>query len=318
MARDHARVNLTIWTDPDFRALPPAAQHLYLTLWTAPELSYCGVHDWRPARMTGLSQGFTAEHIETVAACLEARHFFVIDRDTEECLIRSWARFDGIMKQPRMAVSLVSAYASTGSQTIRRVLVREMHKIREESPGLTCWGDKRVAEVLEHPSVSAKDLPAVTDPFRDGVTPDLGPGLALGLPQTQGGVWGSVCTPSTPAPAPAPNSLTTERADKPPAARKRASALPDDFQPNDANRRVANECRVNLAAILPQFLDHHRAKGSTFKDWHAALNTWIRREKPSAAEPARLPLAHDLELPPDGLSDEEYATWQAEQRRRRA
>jgi hypothetical protein len=202
MPRDHARVNLTIWTDPDFRALPPAAQHLYLTLWTAPELTYCGVHDWRPARLTGLSHGFTAEHIETVAQCLESRHFLVIDRSTEECLIRSWARFDGIMKQPRMAISFVHAYAATASPMIRQVLAYELCKIREESPNLSCWGDKRVAEVLEHPSISAKDLDPIEDPFGD----DFAPGLDMGLPQTQGKVWGSVCTPSTPAPTPATNS----------------------------------------------------------------------------------------------------------------
>lgn len=202
MARDHARVNLTIWTDPDFRSLPPAAQHLYLTLWTAPELTYCGVHDWRPARLTGLSEGFTAEHIETVAACLEARYFLVIDRATEECLIRSWARFDGIMKQPRMAVSFVHAYAATASPVIRSVLVHELNKIRSESPELSCWLDKRVVEILEHPSTSAKELEVSDDPFGD----DFAPGLDMGLPQTQGKVWGSVCTPSTPAPTPAPIS----------------------------------------------------------------------------------------------------------------
>src|SRR5690606_36164469 len=75
MARDHARVNVTIWGDPDFRALPAPAQHLYLTLWTAPRLSYCGVHDWRPGRIAARSTGLTADDIETIAQCLEARHF---------------------------------------------------------------------------------------------------------------------------------------------------------------------------------------------------------------------------------------------------
>lgn len=209
MPRDHSRVNLTIWNDPDFRALPPAAQHLYLMLWTAPELSYCGVHDWRPARMTGLSRGFSAEHIETVAQCLEAHHFFVIDRETEECLIRSWARFDGLMKQPKMAVSFAYAYTATASSTIRQVLVREVQKIREESPNLACWNDKRVAEILSHPAISAKDLPQVSDPFGH----DFAPGLDMGLPQTQTKVWGSVSTPPTPSPSPATNSEQNQSTD---------------------------------------------------------------------------------------------------------
>ena len=60
---------------------------------------------------------------------------------------------------------------------------------------------------------------------------------------------------------------------------KRATQLPDDFEPNDTNHRVAVEHGVDIHQQLPQFCDYHRAKGSTMKDWHAALNTWIRNAK---------------------------------------
>ena len=193
MPRIFAKVNAGIWGDPDFRALPPAAQHLYLTLWTSPDLTFCGTHDWRPARLTGLSSGWTADHVRTIAACLEARHFLVIDNATEEALIRSWARFDETVKQPRLAVSYVNAYNSTASPALRSVLVHETKKMRDLWPELSCWHDQRVTEILSHPSVSAKDLPTPDDPFGDGV----GSALALGLPQTQGKVWGSVSVPPT-------------------------------------------------------------------------------------------------------------------------
>lgn len=101
---------------------------------------------------------------------------------------------------------------------------------------------------------------------------------------------------------------------------RRAHALPADFAPNDTNLRVADEERVNLDRLLPQFIDYHQAKGSTYKDWHAALNTWIRREKPdpTVLRPTyRPPEAHQLEQPPDGLSPAEYATWEREARMRR-
>lgn len=200
MARDHARVNVTMWGDPDLRALPYPAQLLYLTLWTAPGLSYCGVHDWRPGRLAARSQGMTAQDIELAAQCLEARHFLVIDRDTEECLIRSWARFDGLMKQPRMAVSFVKAYSAVESATIKQVLVHELGKIREESPELGCWSDPRVGAVLDHPGVSAKALPPVEDPFGPEFALSLAQGLGLGLGQTRDEVW----VPPTPAPTPTP------------------------------------------------------------------------------------------------------------------
>src|SRR5690625_1904186 len=109
MARDHARINLDIWNDPDFRALPLPAQHLYLVLWTHPDLTYAGSIDWRPARLSGLTGGVDKAAIEEAADCLAARHFLVVDEETEEALIRSWIRFDGIMRQPRMAISCIRA-----------------------------------------------------------------------------------------------------------------------------------------------------------------------------------------------------------------
>lgn len=216
MARDHARVNVTIWGDPKFRQLPPAAQHLYFALWTAPELSYCGTHDWRPARLTGLAAGWTRDVVQIAADCLAARHFLVIDEDREEVLIRSWIRWDGLMKQPRMAISCITAYAAVASPTIREVIVHQLTEEKKRLPDLACWSDPRVQEVLAHPSVDPKTLPTPEDPFGDGVThgfgdgvtSGLGLGLGVGLPQTQGDVSGSVCTPPTPAPAPAPYSST--------------------------------------------------------------------------------------------------------------
>ena len=311
MPREFAKTNLEMWSDPDFRALPPAAQHLYLVLWTSPDLSYCGVHDWRPGRLAARSAGFTGEHIQTVADCLAARHFIVVDHETEEVLVRSWARWDGLLKQPRMAVSYAMAYAVVASTTLRAVLVHETAKMRKRHPDLTCWKDERVAGILAHPSISAKDLPPVSDPFGGG----FGGAFALGLPQTPSQVCPPVCTPPTTATATATYNSSTERADKPPTARKRASTLPDDFAPNETNIRVAAEHRVNLDRLLPQFVDHHTAKGSTYKDWHAALNTWIRRERPTETpgQIRHLPHASEIEAAPDGLSDEEYAAWFARQ-----
>lgn len=324
MAREFGPVNVEIWSDPAFRALPPAAQHLYLLLWTSPGLTYCGVHDWRPGRLAKLSQGFDADHIGTVSDCLTARHFLVIDDETEEVLVRSWARFDGLLKKPRMAVSYASAYAAVASLKLRSVLVNETQKMRESDPEWACWSDSRVTSILAHPAVSAKDLPTPSDPFADGFVDRVALGLPLvcdefaangskGLPL--------VCPPPTPAPAPAPNSFTPLGVKSSNKA-KPATQLPEAFHPTKKHQELADEIGVDLRAEWPQFCDHHRAKGSTFKDWPAALNTWIRNAakfgRSQPPQPARhIQRAEDIELPPDGLSDAEYATWFAEQQRRR-
>ncbi len=62
-------------------------------------------------------------------------------------------------------------------------------------------------------------------------------------------------------------------------ARKRASQAPDDFTITDPMRQWATEkaAGVDLDRETERFLDHHRAKGSTFKDWTAAWRTWMSR-----------------------------------------
>jgi hypothetical protein len=221
MAREHGRVNVEIWSDPEFRNLPPAAQHLYLLLWTSPGLTYCGTHDWRPGRLAALSSAWTADHIALVGECLAARYFLVIDDDTEEVLIRSWARFDGLLKQPRMAVSFATAYATVASEKLRAVLVHETKKIQQSQPNLSCWGDKRVASLLAHPDSSAKGLVVPEDPFKDG----FGDGFALGLGQTRDGVSPRVCTPPTPSPTPA----TTPHSSKTASSADADAVIDEDF-----------------------------------------------------------------------------------------
>lgn len=57
---------------------------------------------------------------------------------------------------------------------------------------------------------------------------------------------------------------------------KRAIQIPESFQPLPQHIELAEQLGVNLEVELHQFADYHRAKGSAFKDWNAALRTWIR------------------------------------------
>ena len=65
-------------------------------------------------------------------------------------------------------------------------------------------------------------------------------------------------------------------APKPAKPVSRATILPDDFQPNETVRQMAAELGLSLQAELAAFCDHHTAKGTTFRDWQAALRTWLR------------------------------------------
>lgn len=289
MPRDHARVNVTIWGDPAFRDLPPSAQHLYLALWTSPELTYCGTHDWRPARLSGLAAGWTRQDIDDAADCLAARHFLVIDHDREEALIRSWIRWDGLMKQPRMAISCVTAYAAVSSATLRQVIVHQLHGERDRQPTLTCWSDPRVQEVLTHPSVSAKDLPTPTDPFGDGFRDGFAPGLA----QTQS----KVSVPPTPAPSPAttpslpaaPDPGTDKDDDdaEKKSRRKPERPLPASWKPNARHYEIALEKDVDIEAQATAFRNHAETHDRRARDWDAAFRTWLNKANDMQGRPSR-------------------------------
>lgn len=72
---------------------------------------------------------------------------------------------------------------------------------------------------------------------------------------------------------------------------KKATPIPDDFEPSDTNRRVAGEQGVSIRDELPKFMDHFRANGKLMKDWHACLNNWLRNSTRFNGGAARAPAA---------------------------
>lgn len=277
MPREHAQVNIGIWEDPDFRALPPQAQHLYFVLWMDPGLSYCGVVDWRPGRIAPRSAGWRVDDLKDAADCLRARHFIVTDDESEECLIRSWVRWDGLMKQPRLAVSYANAYGSVGSNLIRGVIIDELHKLRERQPGLPGLSSPRVVQMFELPRVRAKASVSVRDPFGDGFGHRFGPGLGETLPN----VSGSVSVPPTPSPTPSPNSNSEES-----GSRKRGTRITAEWLPDPLVRSQMQQERpdVDLKAEHAKFIDHWMSqpgqKGVKL-DWDRTWRNWIRNARGS-------------------------------------
>lgn len=67
-----------------------------------------------------------------------------------------------------------------------------------------------------------------------------------------------------------------ENSVKPEKPKKNATQFPNDFSPNDGNKKLADSLGVSLDSEVPAFADYHQSRGSTFKDWNLALNTWLR------------------------------------------
>jgi len=100
VARDRANIKSTLQADEHWRSLTHHAQWLYKYLLVSPTLNLCGVADWRPARIAAAARGVVVEDVEVWAEELSSEFFVVIDEATEEVLIRSFFRHDGILAPP--------------------------------------------------------------------------------------------------------------------------------------------------------------------------------------------------------------------------
>jgi hypothetical protein len=292
MGRDRSFLNIAIWQDADFRALPPLAQHLYFVLWTHPGLSYAGVVDWRPARLAPMAGGWTRAEVDAAAACLEARLFIVVDRDTEECLVRSYVRFDGLMRQANLAVSFANAYAEVASNDIRGVIVREAQKLQQLEPDIAAWRKDQVRGVLSQPAVDPRSRPLPTDPFTPGLTPSVTPTVTPVLatsaanadPQPDPGAG----VPPTPSPSPTPllpgvpDADASDAAQQKPSSRRRPERpIPDDWAPNDKHLEQAREKRADLAFEAMRFRNHAQTNDRRVRDWDAAFRNWLTKAQPA-------------------------------------
>lgn len=164
MARDHARIRLDIWVDEDFTDLPSTSQWLYLRLLTHAGLSYCGVVEWRPKRLAQSAAELTGTDVEMFAAPLEERNFLVIDRETEECLVRSFVKHDGLLDKWNLAAAVARTFTAVASKPIRGAIAHELQRLREAHPDYRGWTRDDVKKVLRRVAIDPTEARAMTQP----------------------------------------------------------------------------------------------------------------------------------------------------------
>lgn len=136
MARTFAQVQVAIWADTEFRQLPRDSQWLYFHLMTSPALTLAGVTDWRPKRIAPKAADTTSNDVEEGAGPLIEGRYIIVDEETEEVLIRSFIRNDGILKQPKMGVAVFKAYGEIASESLRQAVVQEVRRLHSEVPDM--------------------------------------------------------------------------------------------------------------------------------------------------------------------------------------
>ncbi|GAA4774434.1 hypothetical protein [Microbacterium gilvum] len=202
MSRDRANIRTDIWNDDDFRRLSAEAQFLYLQLLTSATLTYVGVADWRPKRIAALSAGRAPGTVEKAAQELVDGLYVVIDEMTEEILIRSFLRHDGLLQKPNVAKAMVKAYDGVYSLDLKGVVVHELNRLHKRFPDWKGFDVREVREVMSKGSVNPSDLLTGTVP--------------LTLPERDAPLLTTSTATSTSHSLPAPSELDTvfERAYK--------------------------------------------------------------------------------------------------------
>lgn len=269
MARDRASIRIDMWGDGDWRDLPIGAQHLYMLLLSHPTLSYAGVAEWHPGKLAAMTNNMTPAGVLESAAVLESHGFIVVEQNTDEVLVRSFIKHDGLMKQPKLVVSMTTAYAAVASRRIQLVIAHEVQKMREREPDLRAWEVKQAQTVLTARANSWADVGVELTPgFTPEVTPGFPPNRGQGLAE--------------------PTTTATTTSSKEDSAASRGSRVPEDFNISDAMRKwAAKEVPlVDLDKYLEPFKDYWRgvpgAKGVK-RDW---VGTWRNdmRKKQEFAE----------------------------------
>lgn len=137
MARDHARMQTALWRpESDFRSLTVDAQWAYELLCQQDGLSYAGIIDYRPGRFAALAKDATPAKVKLAIRKLEGARFVVVDRDTEELLVRSYVRHDGVMDRTNMGKAVGRALLRVTSTKLHGAILSELARLYADKPTL--------------------------------------------------------------------------------------------------------------------------------------------------------------------------------------
>lgn len=126
MARSFARLATSIWVDDDFRQRSPEAQRVYMLAFSQPTIALTGVVPYTPRRWARMANGTTTTDIEQAIAELVEHRYVIVDDDTEELLVRSFTRHDGVIRSPKTLVPMTTEYEAIESPALRQAFQAEL------------------------------------------------------------------------------------------------------------------------------------------------------------------------------------------------
>lgn len=126
MARSHGKILASIWQDRDFKALSAEAQRMYFVLLSQPKLSLVGVLDYQPVKWSKLASDTTPDSMHAAIDWLEDKRYVLIDRDTDELLIRTFVVHDLTRLNVNLVKGVWSAWKAVESPLLRLQIVHSL------------------------------------------------------------------------------------------------------------------------------------------------------------------------------------------------
>lgn len=206
MARKHAVLLLRVWSDQEWRALPRDCQWLYELLISQPSINHAGVLPLPGRRWQSLAADATVDVVNQALKTLAERRFIAYDEDTDEVLVRSFVRNDGVYRQPNTLKSALRSAQAVQSPHLRAVLAGELRRL-----DVRLLAEMRVSRDSHTPvldlwreTLAVLDVDPDCDPSNiNNVTPSEGYGYPIGqrdrLSQIGEGVSTSTTAENNPA-----------------------------------------------------------------------------------------------------------------------
>jgi hypothetical protein len=125
MPRTYGKTKVEVWeSGSDFRLLSLEAQWAYLMLVSQESVSMAGTLPYAPRKWAKLAAGLTVERLEEIVGELEAEWYVIVDRESEELLIRSFVKHEAPWRTPNFLTAARSKFRSTESELIRDYLAK--------------------------------------------------------------------------------------------------------------------------------------------------------------------------------------------------
>src|SRR5262249_36329458 len=117
MGRPYAKLFRDIWADKDFCTPRAEAPYVYMFALSQPDLNAAGVLALT-VRRWATRLGITVTAVETALRLLNDREYVVMDTETEELLVRTFIRNDGLWRIPNTLYAVARDAARTVSPTL--------------------------------------------------------------------------------------------------------------------------------------------------------------------------------------------------------